>query len=148
MKKTFRGLLADGAIQRIRLGTVRGEIGYSIVKFEIIAQNNGTTDYEHTCQVFTNEPDAASDAINFDNPQLLAVAYTEGNNSSNYIGQPLITIFDAMKVNQDIFITHVDAKGALNCNYYLELETSKLTQNEATVATLKDMRGNYTNQDP
>ena len=141
MIKTFRGLLADGAIDRIRLSTNDGLTGYKIKKFEIIAENNGTTDFEHTVKLHLQNPVTASAEVNFDDPLLLGVAFTEGNNSSNYIGQPLINIFDQMKFNQDIYVSHVDSKGALNCNYYLELEQVKLDLNEATVATLKDMRG-------
>tara|TARA_R100001086_G_scaffold213677_1_gene129649 strand:+ start:421 stop:870 length:450 start_codon:yes stop_codon:yes gene_type:complete len=144
--KTFRGLLADGAVERIRLSTNDGLTGYKVKKFEIIAENNGTTDYEHTVKLHLQNPiddivTTVSASVNFNDPLLLGVAYTEGNNSSNYIGQPLINIFDQMKFNQDIYVSHVDSKGALNCNYYLELEQVKLDINEATVATLKDMRG-------
>ena len=139
--KTFRGLLADGEIRKIRLSTNQGLIGYKIKKFEIIAENNGTTDYEHTVKIHLQDPVTASASVNFEDPLLLGVAYTEGNNSSNYIGQPLINIFDNVKFNQDIFVSHVDSKGALNCNYYLELELLNLDVHEATVATLKDMRG-------
>jgi len=57
-------------------------------------------------------------------------------------------IFDHVKFNQDIYITHTNTDGDAEMNYYLELEKVKLTLDEATVATLKDMRGNYTNQDP
>jgi hypothetical protein len=31
--------------------------------------------------------------------------------------------------------------GGVACNYYLELEEIKLSEHEAAVATLKDMRG-------
>ena len=137
--KSFRGSIADGAIQKIRLSTNNGLTGYKIKKFEIIAVNSGTTDFEHTVMLHTIEPSAAT--VNFDDPTLLGVAFTEGNNSSNYIGQPLINIFDSVKFNQDIFVSHVDSKGALNVNYYVELEQVTLSQDEATVATLKDMRG-------
>ena len=139
--KSFRGSIADGAIQKIRLSTNNGLTGYKIKKFEIIAVNSGTTDFEHTVMLHTIEPSAATATVNFDDPTLLGVAFTEGNNSSNYIGQPLINIFDSEKFNQDIFVSNVDSKGALNVNYYVELEQVTLSQDEATVATLKDMRG-------
>jgi len=31
--KTFRGLLADGGQDRIRLSTIKGKVGYKIAKF-------------------------------------------------------------------------------------------------------------------
>ena len=50
-------------------------------------------------------------------------------------------MFDHVKVNQDIYISHHNADGTSSCNYYIELEQMKLNLDEATVATLKDMRG-------
>ena len=52
-----------------------------------------------------------------------------------------IIIFDNTTINQDMFITHFDASVGKPVNYYIELEQVKLDLNEATVATLKDMRG-------
>jgi len=52
-----------------------------------------------------------------------------------------IIIFDNVTFNQDIFITAIDIGAAAECNYYLELEQFTLDLSEATVATLKDMRG-------
>ena len=51
-----------------------------------------------------------------------------------------IVTFDGEIFNQDIFVTHVDTEGALECNYYIELEQMALDLNEQTVATLKDIR--------
>ena len=141
---SFRGLMADGAQERISLETIKGLKGYQITKFEIMPEKPGSTDFEHTVLIYKTEQDAVSAAINFSNNRLLAAAFTEGNNSSNYIGQPLIAIFDNEKFNQDIYITHSDAKGSLNCNYYFELEQSDLSIDEQTVATLKDIRNTGT----
>ena len=141
---SFRGLLGDGAQVKISLESIKGLKGYRIVKFEIMPENPATTDFEHIVQIWKTEQDAVSAAINFSNNRLLAAAFTEGNNSSNYIGQPLIAIFDNEKFNQDIYITHSDAKGSLNCNYYFELEQSDLSIDEQTVATLKDIRNTGT----
>jgi len=78
--------------------------------------------------------------VNFDNPLLLAVAYSSGDSASVTAVQETV-IFDNVKFNQDIYITHVEQSGSQACNYYIELEQVKLDLNEATVATLKDMRG-------
>ena len=40
----------------------------------------------------------------------------------------------------DIFVQH-KSQSANACNFYMELEQVKLDINEATIATLKDMRG-------
>ena len=142
MLKTFRGLLLDGEEEKIRLSTKKGKIGYRIVKFQIMPQLPGTTDFEHTIKLFKVTQSSVSEQIDFSDGNLLAASYTEGNNSSNYIGQPLISIFDREIFNQDIYITHFDAKGSLSCNYYLELETMPLTDNAASVSTLRDIRLN------
>ena len=57
-------------------------------------------------------------------------------------------VMDNKIVNQDIFITLRCHTNIASLNYYIELESIDLDLGEATVATLKDMRGNYTNQDP
>jgi hypothetical protein len=53
-------------------------------------------------------------------------------------------IFDNEIFNQDIYITQSDVEGATasSCNYYIELEQMDLALDEATVATLKDIRNN------
>tara|TARA_B100000085_G_C18418415_1_gene461612 strand:- start:176 stop:607 length:432 start_codon:yes stop_codon:yes gene_type:complete len=141
MIKTFRGKLADGATQRIRLSTNDGLTGYKINKFQICGTVMGSTDDELTAQIFLQEPASAIATVNFDNPLLLGVALYNDAASGNY-GNDTVVIFDSMAFNQDIYITAKDSSGnAGSTNYYIELEQIKLDLNEATVATLKDMRG-------
>ena len=47
-----------------------------------------------------------------------------------------------MTFNQDIYVTNKDANGSKPVNYYLELEVIKLSEDQAMVATLKDIRNN------
>ena len=146
MKKSFRGKLADGAQERIRLSTNNGLIGYQIVKFQIIDANPATGAPESVCKVYSSKPLDVSGApispdttIDFTDPTLLASAFLKhGSTNTTYDSE--IIIFDNMKFNQDIFITHSDAADTVTMNYYLELEQVKLSKDEATVATLKDMR--------
>ena len=138
--KSFRGKIADGVIDQVHLHTNNGSVGYRIVKFIIMPENPGTTDFEHVVKIYKIPQTTASADIDFSDNTLLAASFTEGNNSSNYIGQPLVTFFDNEIFNQDIYITHVDAKGALECNYYFELEQIKLDLNDNTMATLKDIK--------
>jgi hypothetical protein len=142
MIKTFRGKMAPSSQQMIRLRTNDGLTGYKINKFQIITAGPGKgTATEFVVQIFTREQDGTSGDIDFTNPLLLAVAYeTDDTTPSNPSSQ--IIIFDSMKFNQDIFVTAVDNSGGSgDVNYYLELEQMSLDINEATVATLKDMRG-------
>jgi len=141
MIKSFRGLLASGGQVTIRLGTIRGEVGYRIKKFQIMAQQPGTQGSELTGKIYIYSQDSVDSLIDFSNSELLGVGYQEHNSATNS-QESLIVIFDNTVFNQDIFITAFDDGGSsLATNYYLELEQVKLDVNEATVATLKDMRG-------
>ena len=139
MIKSYRGLIADGGQATIPLHTPDGKTGYKIVKFEIMPENAGTTNYEHTVQIFKIKQDTVVANVNFSDGTLIAAAYTEGNASANYIGQPLITIFDFEIFNQDIYVTHVDSSGT-DVNYYIELEQIKLSEQAALVSIVKNLR--------
>tara|TARA_Y100000004_G_C8592007_1_gene276872 strand:- start:24 stop:452 length:429 start_codon:yes stop_codon:yes gene_type:complete len=140
MIKSFRGQLKDAQIKKIRLSTNNGLTGYRIVKFKIIENSPGVGNSENLVQLYAQDPGTASTTINFDNPLLLAIAFWNTNASTATINETIV--FDNVKFNQDIYIAHKDVTGsAETVNYYLELEQVKLDINEATVATLKDMRG-------
>ena len=138
---SFRGLIESGGQDIVPLQTNDGLTGYRIVKFEMMTPNSGTTDYEHTIQIWkTDQSGAVTANVDFSDNRLLAAGYIEGGAATNFIGNPLLTIFDNEIFNQDIYITHVDNKSTLPCNYYIELEQMKLDLSEQTVATLKDIR--------
>jgi hypothetical protein len=140
MIKTFRGLLASGGLDTIRLSTNDGLTGYKIVKFEVIQEQPGVQDTESTITV-SKETFTPANAINFTNPLILAVAYFSGTGASAYPQVQNHIIFDREVFNQDIFVGSFDNSGKA-MNYYIELEQVKLDLSEATVATLKDMRAN------
>jgi hypothetical protein len=139
--KSFRGLIASDEKRKIKLSTNQGLIGYRIVKFQVMHNEPGELGGEHTLKVFTAEPPAINNTINFNDPTLLAAAYYQGRDGP-YLAS-LDVVFETTKFNQDIWITHLDtlASPGTAANYYLELELVKLNLDEATVATLKDMRG-------
>ena len=140
MKKTFRGLLADGTQEQIRLSTNNGLTGYRIVKLQLMPEAPGTADSEHIVKVFSTPQTTISGTVNFNNQTLVAAALTgNSTNITQNISQSII--IDNMVINQDIHITHEEVNSNKPVNYYLELEQIKLDVNEATVATLKDMRG-------
>jgi len=140
MIKTFRGLLADGEVEQIRLGTNDGMTGYSIKKFQLMF-TDAATSIKSVVQLYTVPQTAAIDTINFDNPTLLGVALLSAKADHTAYPEDMTVVFDSVTFNQDIYITHVEVAGVASVNYYLELEQVKLDLNEATVATLKDMRG-------
>tara|TARA_R100001086_G_C11771583_1_gene240991 strand:- start:158 stop:592 length:435 start_codon:yes stop_codon:yes gene_type:complete len=139
MIKSFRGLLADGSQDTISLHTNNGSTGYRIKKFEVIPKSPATNKLESVVKIYTIEQSTVDAVIDFADNTLLGVGYIsisdDGFNSS-----PLISIFDNMTFNQDIYITHSEIKNNEPCNYYIELEQIKLDLSQNTVATLKDIR--------
>ena len=148
MIKTFRGLLEDGGQDHIRLQTIKGKVGYRIVKFQVMSNTPGASADESTVTIWKTEQTTVSTSANdidFTDSDMLGVGYWAGASSS---GSPfdMSVIFDSEIFNQDIYITHtnVAAGTATPCNYYLELEVIPLTDSDAEFTTLKDIRGRNT----
>ncbi len=137
--KTYRGLLADGGQDRIRLQTIKGKVGYRIVKFEILGAAPGVSPMEHIVKIFKSAQTTIDAVVNFTDSDLLGVAYIQDENDTHLISS-LDVIFDREIFNQDIFVTHVDTDGSLSCNYYIELEVIPLDDAGAQYTTLKDLR--------
>tara|TARA_Y100000361_G_C11075910_1_gene298244 strand:+ start:114 stop:569 length:456 start_codon:yes stop_codon:yes gene_type:complete len=142
--KSFRGLLADDGIDMIPLATKNGSMGYRIKKFQLMAQNLGSQEYQNVVKVFTTPQSTATATVDFSDNTLLAAGYYEGNQATTSANENLQVIFDNMTFNQDIYITHKDDDGGQPINYYIELEQIKLDLSENTVATLKDIRNLWT----
>ena len=151
--KTFRGLLEDGGQDHIRLQTIKGKVGYKIIKFQLMPRDPGFASQEALVQIWkekqtTVPTGAGSSAVNFSDSDLLAAAWLpQGNISPTATAGRggIDVIFDNEIVNQDIYITQTDNEGNANpCNYYLELEVIPLTDSDAEFTTLKDIRGRNT----
>ena len=142
--KSFRGLIADDATDIISLHTNDGSVGYRITKFEIMPSKIGVNHHNAVVQIFSiNDGTAPSTTIDFsDNTLLAAARYVDRVN----VEMSEATIFDNMKFNQDIYIKYKDVDAGTEINYYIELETSSLSLDENTVATLKDIRNIKSNQ--
>jgi hypothetical protein len=136
--KSFRGLLADGGIDTIPLHTNNGSTGYKITKLEIMPNTPGAASAEFIMQVFTVKPDAASATVDFSNQECIGAAYL--TDRSDNTKAPETIVFDSLKFNQDIYVTLVTNESNNACNYHIELEQVKLSLDENTVATLKDIR--------
>jgi|TARA_R110001583_G_scaffold192498_1_gene359057 hypothetical protein len=144
MIKSFRGKLTSDSDfndqQIIRLSTNKGEMGYRIVKFQVMPINE-SDDVGAVVKIFRYKQDTVDSAIDFSNETMLAAALYRQDSGNQYNFQQHV-IFDNVKFNQDIFVTYKDNEtSGKTMNYYIELEQVKLDLNEATVATLKDMRG-------
>ena len=142
--KSFRGKLADDAIEAIFLHTNTGSTGYRIKKFQVMPGNPTADNMEATIKIYKIPQTAASNTIDFEDQTLLAAAYIENHDgtSAGFSNFTNAVIFDNEIFNQDIFITMAAGSGAGTdgVNYYFELEQIKLDLTENTVATLKDIR--------
>ena len=144
--KTFRGQLADGGQDRIRLQTIKGKVGYKIVKFQLYPDQAGNVNYESTVQVWKTEqaaPSTSAVTVDFTDSDLLGAAYYGQYSTISSAHQALTVVFDNEIFNQDIYITHTNVEGAgaaNSMNYYLELEVIPLDDAGAEYTTLKDMR--------
>lgn len=140
MIKTFRGILEDGGQDRIRLQTIKGKVGYRIVKLEIIAKDMNE-DGEYVVSVFKTEQTSIPTTYDFSDNSLLAAAFLRVAKTAPGLNMTTI-VFDNEVFNQDIYITNNDVGGAsVACNYYLELEVIPLSEQGAEYATIKDLRG-------
>ena len=137
--KTFRGLIAQDAIDTITLHTNTGSTGYRLKKFELIPNNPGTETPESVVKIYKVPQTTATSEIDFSDNTMLAAGFYSGENTPNY-PQDVVVIFDNEIFNQDIYITHKNDSEAKAINYYIELEQVNLDLNENTVATLKDIR--------
>ena len=141
--KSFRGLIADGAIDTIVLHTNTGSTGYRITKLELMPNTPGTGAAQESIVKIYKIPQATVDGtVDFSDNTLLATGIWIGNkNPAASVPSPFTDIvFDKETFNQDIYITHIDTDGSESINYHIELEQISLDLNENTVATLKDIR--------
>ena len=139
--KTFRGLIAHAATDQIRLRTIKGEVGYRIKKFQLMPQD-ANENTEHVMKIYSVDPtNKTADLVNFSDPEMLAAGmYWSGTSASSV--HETIVVFDEVIFNQDIYVTCDHESNLAPMNYYIELEVIPLASDEATVATLKDIRAN------
>jgi len=123
---SFRGLLASGEQDKIRIEGATGEIAWRITKFQTVNSAPGAEDVENTTQIFREEQSAVVSTIDFTDDELLAISvYRAGAglaepNTSNII-------FDNALFSRNIYVTSGNAGGSASMNYYVELEEVKLS---------------------
>ena len=137
--KTFRGQLAAGGQDRIRLQTMKGKVGYRIVKFQIMPDDPFTETVKHVMKIYKSSQTTIDDSVNFTDSDLLGVATYMETVDLDQAGYGVI-IFDREIFNQDIYITNFEVTGSEPGNYYIELEVIPLDDAGAEYTTLKDMR--------
>lgn len=138
--KSFRGLIANEAIDTITLHTNTGSTGYKIKKLQLYPNKPGDEHYLSAVKIYSvPQSGTPTEVTDFSDPTLLAAAFFQDNSDKAYPAD-LDVVFDNMTFNQDIFITHKSKSGTPSINYYIELEQVKLDLNENTMATLKDIK--------
>jgi hypothetical protein len=146
--KSFRGQIVDKGIDIIPLKTNNGSTGYRIVKFNLMQVQPGEKVGEHIVKIFSIPQTTTDGVIDFSDNTLLGAGHLKTHTSEIY-ADTITIVFDNMVFNQDIFVTHVDVKSTgidEPINYYIELEQVKLSLDENTVATLKDIRNIKSNE--
>jgi hypothetical protein len=139
MIKTFKGILADGGQERIRLQTIKGNVGYKIVKFQLLPYSPGVNmDSVVKINRVDNKGVAPVSLVDFTQTNLLAVGWFYNGTYEN----DEIVIFDREIFNQDIYLEHHEDIGSYSINYYLELEVIPLTDQGAEYTTIKNLRYN------
>jgi len=139
-KLSYRGLLGLNAQEEILLSTKKGEVGYRITKFKIISNLPFQASDEHIVQIWKEPPTEGLASINFSDNRLLAAATINNDTAGYRYSISDVIIFDRDIINQDIFVTHTNTDGTSSCNYYIELEVIKLSEREALVATIMNIR--------
>lgn len=143
--KTFRGLLANGEQQRVALHHNSGKTGYRILKFQIMNNIPGTLDHENIVKIYKVQQMTVDGVVDFSENTLIGAAFRSGDATANNYPEDITVIFDGEIFNQDIYLTNIDVSGNVALmNYYIELEEMSLALDEATVATLKDIRNSGT----
>ena len=139
MSKTisYKGMIVSTGVERLRLKTNNGKVGYKITKFEIMP-NNSNNNFETTVKIYSTKQNQGDVFVDFSDSTLLAAAFS-GLISGGYAGSQAI-IHDNVIFNQDIYVTAEDASGSQPTNNYIELEAMSLNDVEATMVTLQNLR--------
>ena len=140
---TYRGSLEQSEKRKIPLETKTGSLGYAITKFEIIPRNFGgsSSELESTVKIYANDPGSIDAVVNFDDMDLLGVAVLGMDSDPSTYPMNMISTFEALVFNQNIFITHYNNHGdAAAINYYIELEQFTISKLDSATLTLKNMR--------
>jgi len=124
---SFRGLLADGGQDKIRIEGATGQIAWRITKFELLPYNVATTaSKELIVKIYREEQSAITESVDFTQDELLGAGiFTDGNNP--IYANSIVTIFDNALFVRNIWISLKDANGSERCNYYIELEEVKVS---------------------
>jgi hypothetical protein len=125
---SFRGLLADGGQDKIRIEGATGEIAWRITKFQILTSAPGNASQETVVKIYrekqTTVPTSSATVDFVDNELLAAGIFIASGSIAAY---SMITIFDNALFSRNIYVTNTDNNDSNSCNYYIELEEVKVS---------------------
>jgi len=125
---SFRGFLANGKQDKIRIQGPIGAIAWRITKLDLISEAPASTTQETVVKVFREDGETIDANINFTQDSLLAAGYFEGHSNSTDFGGTII-VFDGDLFVRDIYIMGVDGSGGdMPINYVIELEEVKVSR--------------------
>jgi nitrogen regulatory protein PII-like uncharacterized protein len=136
---SYRGLLANGGQDTINLHTNDGKTGYKIIKFQCMGPDS-SEDIESAIKIYKVKQSTIDDAINFSDGILLACSIISQSATSQTHAVDRAVIFDNEIFNQDIYVTTSGGDYSASINYYIELEQVPLTEDQALVAIVKNLR--------
>jgi len=124
---SFRGQVPNEAERKIRIQGSVGAIAWRITKFEIINGAPGASAAEGIVKIYRESQSSIDALVNFEDDELLAVAYWEDNDSVTY-NHGVQIIFDNALFVRNIYVTNRELTGATAMNYYIELEEVKVSK--------------------
>jgi len=125
---SFRGVLADGDQDKIRIQGPVGAIAWRIVKFELMPKEVGDVVAEHVVKIYRELQSSVTGVVDFSDSELLAAGFVSNDTSAHAYPPTQSVIFDRDLFSRNIYVTHKDRMIGGACNYYIELEEIKLSK--------------------
>ena len=135
--KSFRGQLADGGQDKIRVAGGKLADGYRVVKLQILSALPFQAADEHVCKIYKVEPKVIDAIIDFSDSTLLGAGIINNDSAGYRYSTTSSVIFDNQIFNQDIFIIHKNTDGSSALNYYLELEQAEMSGPESAAVNYR-----------
>ena len=123
---SFRGLLADGGEDRIRIEGATGEIAWRITKFQALP-TTCNVDIESTIKIYReSQAGAIDELIDFRDDELLAGGIYTQHSDAHGSPEDWTVIFDNALFVRNIYVTLKGVTYTKSLNYYIELEEIKV----------------------
>ena len=124
---SFRGLLADGGQNKIRIQGPVGAIAWRITKFQIVQATPFATAAALICKIYRESQSSIVATIDFREDELLGVATYYLVPGAQDMSLAETIIFDNALFSRNIYISSTELEGSESCNYYIELEEVKVS---------------------